>query len=622
MKIWSTISDIGTPFGANPAERRYIQICNRVSFIIFVLVFLLFLVAFAYFRWIISTQLALAAAFSFLVPPWLNHLGKISWSRLLLIVLITLPSLAISILDKLDHPGSLEEFEYYHFRIIILCASILPFILFSLKERYPLSFGLLLSFLSLVLYDPIHHFFHAGFYQMGFTSPNYYFMNYIFVYNFLVLAGSTFFLKYSFEKSEKENESLIHQLSERQKEILVSSKVIEEQREQLTLENRHLNKELVDKNNQLIETNKELIRHNNELQQFSYTVSHNLRGPVASLTGLLGLLDTASLNATNKEILGHLNNSVGTLDSTIRDLGNIIDIRNDITRIKQKILLREEVDGIIRLLKRDIDEKRIQLHTDFNEHPFIYSVRPMLQSILYNLVSNGIKYRSVERDPIITISSHPDGDKIKIIVEDNGMGIDMKAFGAKLFGLYKRFHTHTEGRGLGLFLVKLQVESLDGDIEVESTLHKGTKFTLSFPRLDHIEEQVLADDDIATVYYNAPLNCIGINWKRAGSFKQTRTVIEKCIDFIKDYKTANWISNITRVTEREEGKLNELRASHRMELKMAGLLRVGLVVPEGCLGKEFMEQKGFAHVFDVELKTFATIQEAKDWMEKENSRGA
>lgn len=617
MKVWSTISDIGTQFGSNSTERRYIQICNRVSFIIFLLVLLLFAIALLYFQWILSTRLALAAAISFLIPPLLNHFGKINWSRLVLIVLITLPALCISILDKFDHPDSLEEFEYFQFRIIILCSSILPFILFSLKERSQIYFGLLLSFSALIFYDPLHYFFHAGYYQLGFTSPNYYFMNFIFIYNYFVLTGSTYFIKNSFEQSESENESLIQQLSERQKEILKASQIISEQREKLTLENRNLNKELIDKNNQLTETNKELIRHNNELQQFSYTVSHNLRGPVASLTGLLNLLDQSNLNKTNEDIFNHLKISVSALDGTIKDLGNIIDIRNDISRIRQKLLLKAEVEDIVKLLKRDIEEKNITLNVDFSAHPYIYSVRPMLRSILYNLISNGIKYRSQEREPVINITSSTTDDEVKIEVEDNGLGIDMEAFGSKLFGLYKRFHTHTEGRGLGLFLVKLQVEALEGSIEVKSTLHKGTVFTICFPKLDNLEEQILLDNSIATLYYNAPLNCIGIDWKKIGTLSQTKDILRKSVDFIKNYQTANWISNITRVVDREEEDLNIWRAQHNAELKRAGLKRIGIILQDELNHSGFIVKKGFMNVYDIEIKVFSTTLEAKQWIADE-----
>ncbi|MEP2671152.1 MAG: HAMP domain-containing sensor histidine kinase [Cyclobacteriaceae bacterium] len=620
MKVWRTISDIGTQFGTDPTERRYIRTCNRVSFIIFLLVLILFAIALAYFHWITSTRLSLIAAFTFLIPLVLNHFGKISWSRLVLIILITLPSLFISILDKFDHLDSLEEFEYFQFRIIILCSSILPFILFSLKEKLQISFGLLLSFFALVLYDPLHSLFNAGYYELGFTSPNYYFMNFIFIYNYLVLAGSTFFIKYSFEKSEKENESLIQQLSERQKEILTASEIIREQREKLAQENRTLNKELIDKNNQLTETNKELIRHNNELQQFSYTVSHNLRGPVASLTGLLSLFDPSNLNKNNEEIFSHLKDSVSTLDVTIKDLGNIIDIRNDITRIRQKLSLKAEVEDIKKLLKRDIVEKNVTLKLDFDQHPFIYSVRPMFRSILYNLISNGIKYRSPERKPVIAITSSSTDEWVKIVVEDNGLGIDLDTFGSKLFGLYKRFHTHTEGRGLGLFLVKLQVEALEGEIKVNSVLHQGTTFTLYFTKHDNLEEQILLDNNIATLYYNAPLNFIAINWKKTGTLPQTKDILRKSIDFIKNYQTANWISNITSVVDREEDELNTWRTNHKAELKQAGLKRIALILQNELNHSEFINQKGFMNVYDLEMKVFNSTQEAKKWIAAENEK--
>lgn len=621
MNFWKALNNIGTQFGSNPTEVRYIRISNRVSFIIFLLVLLLFGAAFYFFQWITSTQLSLLVALCFLAPPLLNHLGFINTSRLVLIVLITVPALIISIIDKFDHPATLEEFEYFQYRVILLSSSILPFILFSLKERANIFFGLLLSLISLVFYDPLHNLFNAGYYQMGFTSPNYYFLNFITIYCYLVLIGSTYFLKYSFELSEKENESLIQQLSERQKEILSASAVIQEQREILAQENRSLNMELVDKNNQLTETNEELIRHNNELQQFSYTISHNLRGPVASLTGLLRLIDQDHLNEVNREIFGHLTASVSALDVTIKDLSNIIDLRNDLTRIKQKLSLQHEINEIINLLKKDIDDKRVTIITDFQE-PYVYSVRPMLHSILYNLISNGIKYRSMERKPILSISSGQKNGRIEITVKDNGLGIDMANFGHKLFGLYKRFHTHTEGRGLGLFLVKLQVEALDGTIEVESTLNKGTTFKLSFESQDNLEEQILLDNDVITLYYNAPLNCIGIHWKNKTNVKETKELLQQTIEFMKDYRTPNWISNITQVIDREEEELNEWRRNHRNELLKAGLKRIALVVPEEMMSPTFLEKKGFVDVYDVDMQTFTSTSEAKKWIEAENEKEA
>ncbi len=616
MGLWKTINSIGTNYGATQTERRYIQICNRVSFIFSKLVFLLFLIAFVHFGWITSTKLALVAAISFTIPLLLNYLGKISLSRILLIIIITIPSLLISIADKFDHPQTLEEFEYFQFRIILLGSTILPFILFSLKEKKNLLFGLLLSFLSLLFYDPLHEFFGAGYYQMGFEAPNYYFINYIVVFEYLVLTGSTFFLKYSFEKSESENELLIQQLSDRQKEIIHASELMKLQREKLATENQELNREVIVKNEQLTNTNQELIRHNNELQQFSFTISHNLRGPVASLTGLINLIDKEPLTRENIEILRHIVASVASLDSTIKDLGNIIDIRNDISRIKQKLNLIGEIQIACNLLKKEINDNNVQITTNFEEYTHIYSVRPMLQSIFYNLLSNAIKYRSSERKPEVHVASKAMKNTIEIIFTDNGVGFSLEAFKDKVFGLYKRFHTHTEGKGLGLFLVKLQVEALDGKVAVASEVNVGSSFTLTFPKLDHLEEQTIFDSDLANLYYNANLNCIGINWKRIGSLKESKDVLQRSIDFIKVYHTPNWISNLALVANRDEAELNNYRIQNRDVLKHAGLKRIGIILPDEDAESDYITRKGLDTVYDLEMKVFRSAAEAKRWIQK------
>lgn len=622
MKLLEAIDGIGTQFGIDPTQRRYIQICNRVSAVLFILTLLLFTVSYIYFQWITSTTLALVAAFSFLVPPLLNHLGFISISRITLILIIIIPSVIISILDKFDHPDTLEEFEYFQFRVILLGSAILPFILFSLKERWNLLFGLSLSFIALLLYDPIHNWFHAGFFQMGFSSPNYYFLNYIILFSYLVLTGSTYFLKYSFEKSENENEYLIKQLSDRQKEILNSSDLLRHQREKLLLENRILNKEIIDKNNQLTETNKELIRHNNELQQFSYTISHNLRGPVASLTGLLNLIDHTSIDGDAAQILSRLKESVFSLDGTIRDLSYIIDIRNDITRIRQKLYLQKELNHVLVLLKREIEENSITVEADFVRIGEIYSVRPMLESILYNLVSNAIKYRSTEHKPLIRISSDTKDGEVILKVEDNGLGIDLDMYGEKLFGLYKRFHSHREGKGLGLFLVKLQTEALDGKIEVYSELGKGTSFILHFPIIENIEEQVIMENKTATLYFNASLNSLGIHWKNVSTFEESKNLLEKSIEFCKNYKTPNWISNMSFVLERDEARLNEYRKGKRDELRKAGLKRIALIIPIETRESESFANKleEFKGIYDVDLQAFTSLTDAKNWIDSENQK--
>ncbi len=384
---------------------------------------------------------------------------------------LNLISLIASVADKFDVPGMLEEFQYFQFRLLILAGSLFPFILFKLEEKKRLISGLLISFLCLVLYDPIHHLFGVGYYDVGFSAPNYYFTNYMVGATFLIITGSSFFLKYSFETYERQNEILIENLSH-------AKALIQQQQEQLATENISLNREVVEKNAQLSQTNEELIKHNNDLLQFSYTVSHNLRGPVASLIGLVNLFDRKELKKDHQIILQHLEISSDRLDTTIKDLGSIIDMRNSVSKTKQFVKWSDELEHITILLKKEIEDQQVEIESDFSKAPVAYSIKPMVTSILYNLISNAIKYHSPKRKPRITIRTTQENDLVRLDITDNGMGIDLDKFKDKVFGLYKRFHTHTEGKGLGLFLVKLQAETLGGRAEVDSKLDSGTTFSI------------------------------------------------------------------------------------------------------------------------------------------------
>src|SRR5690606_16058413 len=130
--------------------------------------------------------------------------------------------------------------------------------------------------------------------------------------------------------------------------------------------NLSLQSELVEANNILTETNTELIKHNNELRQFSFSVSHNLRGPVASLLGLIALVDSKSMTGENAEIFRHIQASTENLDTIIKDLIKIIDIRQDIFQIRQKVALEEEFKAVHDILENEIYTHHVEFRTDFS----------------------------------------------------------------------------------------------------------------------------------------------------------------------------------------------------------------------------------------------------------------
>jgi signal transduction histidine kinase len=131
-------------------------------------------------------------------------------------------------------------------------------------------------------------------------------------------------------------------------------------------------------------------------------------------------------------------------------------------------------------LAADLDNAGVQIIDNFAGAIGMHTVKSYLYSIFYNLISNSIKYRQQDVAPIINISSSNEDNKVHLSFKDNGVGIDMQTSGKHLFGLYKRFHFHIEGKGMGLYMVKTQVDALHGKITVDSEVGKGTEFTMEF----------------------------------------------------------------------------------------------------------------------------------------------
>jgi signal transduction histidine kinase len=216
------------------------------------------------------------------------------------------------------------------------------------------------------------------------------------------------------------------------------------------------------------------------LTQFSYSISHNLRGPVARIMGLSMLYNQNNpADPKNTEIMKHMHTSIQGLEEVVNDLTKIIEM--DYKRIPyQKVELAEELNLVLQSLSTEIEQSNAAIKSEFKSESVI-SVKAYINSILYNLISNAIKYRS-ERSLIIHIESFVKEGVFYLIVSDNGLGIDLSYDGGrKIFEFYQRGYTHVKGKGLGLYLVKTQAQSLGGEIAVESELNIGTKFIIALP---------------------------------------------------------------------------------------------------------------------------------------------
>ncbi|WP_189702513.1 PAS domain S-box protein [Subsaximicrobium wynnwilliamsii] len=225
----------------------------------------------------------------------------------------------------------------------------------------------------------------------------------------------------------------------------------------------------------------DIVQRNSDLEQFSYMVSHNLRAPTANIIGFADILQDDSISSQEqKELLQGLSASVKGLDTIIKDINIILQVEREVHEKKEVIIFSKLVNDIMLSIGNLIYKHRVIINRDFSAVDEIYSLKVYIYSIFYNLISNSIKYSKPNEQPRIEIKSKKENGKIILTFKDNGLGIDLKTKADKIFGLYNRFHSHVEGKGMGLFMVKKQVESLGGKITVASEPNQGTEFTIEF----------------------------------------------------------------------------------------------------------------------------------------------
>ncbi|MBA4056740.1 MAG: hypothetical protein C0490_18645, partial [Marivirga sp.] len=223
-----------------------------------------------------------------------------------------------------------------------------------------------------------------------------------------------------------------------------------------------------------------LQEQNRQLDEFAHIISHNLRSPVGNIKALIGLLDHNSSVTDYQQICEKLKNVANNLGETMNELMETLKVKKETTIECVEIRFKEIFDKVIQSLEGELIQCEAQVTFDFNQAPTIIYSRSYLESIFQNLLSNAIKYRSPDRQPKIQVGTLLLGKSIVLRVSDNGLGIDLDKFGDKLFGLHKTFHEHKDARGVGLFLVKTQIEALGGSITAESKLNKGTTFIITF----------------------------------------------------------------------------------------------------------------------------------------------
>ena len=199
------------------------------------------------------------------------------------------------------------------------------------------------------------------------------------------------------------------------------------------------------------------------------------------MTGVLTLIEDIPIeNPAPKEILDGFNKSTHLLNETIEDLVKVIVIKDNPSIQKEDLSLKDVFENVFSQLDFLIGLHKPIIIINFDKVPILNTNKAYLESILLNLLTNAIKYKSEIKKSKITISASQVDDTVFLVFKDNGIGIDLVRNKDKVFGLYQRFHDFPDSKGLGLYLVKSQVEAMGGSIGIESEVNKGTTFTLTF----------------------------------------------------------------------------------------------------------------------------------------------
>jgi signal transduction histidine kinase len=499
------VLNVGVSDSMTKHQARVIVLTNSIALITFSLTALLLFYALRN-GWTFVDTIIFCTCMSLAAVLVLNNFGLITTSRILLTIAIPVCCYVLAFFPRMQQPERFTYLQTASVFSVLLATSVIPILIFSSREKRMMFICIIISFLLFTFADILLRVFSSmnrfptwGEYLRG---------NIILNISYVLLSASVLSLKRIVDYFEFKNDQLIATLHDKNIQLENSNKELARLNNEFEIQNKEvqaqseellqgqeslmaahneierqkleLEKSLDEKSRDLVISNQQLITQNNELQQFSYTVSHNLRGPVASMLGLVHVYRFSDPGSEQQKVVGMIEQSAKSLETIIRDLNKIVDMSNDKFSIFERVIFEQELELIKESLKDFMIKNDVDLRTDFQCEE-ITSIKAYINSILYNLVSNAIQYRAASRRPTIHISSVAVNGHVQLTVSDNGLGIDLARHGSDVFKLYKRFHLHTQGKGLGLYLVRQQIDKLNGKIEVESKPDHGATFKVMLP---------------------------------------------------------------------------------------------------------------------------------------------
>jgi PAS domain S-box-containing protein len=231
---------------------------------------------------------------------------------------------------------------------------------------------------------------------------------------------------------------------------------------------------------ELLKQNLKVQEQNERLLNFSNIVSHNLKSYSNNLSAILELYSLASSNDEKDKLIDLLNSISKGFSSTVSHLNEITKSQNLAKLIPEQIYLNELIEKLKMTLLVQIQSTQAIIRNKIDRGMSILANPVYMESIILNLLTNAIKYRQQIKAPIIELSCTKELGKTILKIKDNGKGINLEKHGARLFGMYQTFHGNPDAEGIGLFITKYHMDTMGGQIEVESKENVGTTFTLTF----------------------------------------------------------------------------------------------------------------------------------------------
>jgi PAS domain S-box-containing protein len=237
---------------------------------------------------------------------------------------------------------------------------------------------------------------------------------------------------------------------------------------------------ILEQNARLMSITEDLKMKNEQLQEFTQIVSHNLRSPVGNILSLLNFIENAETEEERREYVTLLREAGASTLTTLQELNEVLQIKQNKHIEKQKLEFEQVFVNVRRMLVAKIVESNAEIITDFSALPTLEYPNIYMESILLNLISNALKYHHPDRRPVIEIRTGISQRGATLSIKDNGQGINMERYGHQIFKLRKTFHKHPESRGIGLFMIKNQINAMGGDITVLSKENEGSTFLINF----------------------------------------------------------------------------------------------------------------------------------------------